>query len=104
MESVVPGFADNAIATTGTENITYDLSGSDVVQRIDRAYQIGEFWYFARPQLDSNNAIVVVHGGVKGFACYNQGNEVVFAPGPVPWGYTDGRQSSKVSIPFSDIE
>lgn len=27
MESTVPGFADNAIATAGTETFTYDFSG-----------------------------------------------------------------------------
>ncbi len=43
MESVVLGFASTADTTVGTETITYDLSASDVVQRIDREYSISEF-------------------------------------------------------------
>ena len=69
VESVVPSFADSTIAITRTETITDDLSGSDVVQRIDRTYQICDFWNFGQPQLDSNNATLIIHSGTKGFAC-----------------------------------
>ncbi len=69
VESVVPGFADSTIAMTGTETINDDLSGSDVVQRIDRTYHIGDFWNLGQPQLDSNNATLIIHSGTKGFAC-----------------------------------
>ena len=97
-ESVVPGFADNAIATTGKETLTYDLTASDIVQRVDREYSLDWIWQFARPLLEPTDASIVVHGGSKGYACYNKGNELIYLPATLPYGYTDGL------IPGSEIQ
>ena len=91
-ESFIPGFPDTAIATAGTETISYDFSGnlSGVVQRIDRDYTIGEFWTFGRPQLEPINVSIIVRGGADGYACFIKGNEYVFTGLDTLGGYTDG--------------
>lgn len=91
MESTVPGIADISIATAGTQSISYDLSGhvGDIVQRLDRQYQISELWVFGRPELEGNNVSIVTRGGEDGYSCYIKGNEFAFLPGEVTAGYTD---------------
>lgn len=76
---------------SGTQNISYDLSGpgDEVVQRIDRQYAIGEFFLFGRPQLEGNNVSIVTRGSENGYSCYVNGNELIFLPPGVPSGYTD---------------
>ena len=68
----------------------YDLSGTEVKQRIDRKYSLGNIWLWGRPSLEPNDVSIVVHGGPTGYACYNRGNEVAGLPANVVWGYTDG--------------
>lgn len=91
MESTVPGIADTSIATAGTQSISYDLSGGlgDIIQRLDRQYQISELWVFGRPLLEGNNVSIVTRGGKDGYSCYVKGNEFVFLPGEFTSGYTD---------------
>lgn len=90
-ESITPGFADNTIATAGTQTISYDLSGnlSSIVQRIDREYMISEYWYFGRAQLQPMNVSLVVRSGSDGYACYVQGNEGIYQDPAQLGGYTD---------------
>lgn len=87
----MPGIADTSIATTGTQSISYDLSGGlgDIAQRLDRQYQISELWVFGRPLLEGNNVSIVTRGGSDGYSCYLKGNEFVFLPGEYTLGYTD---------------
>lgn len=92
-ESITPGFADNTIATAGSQTISYDLSGSlsDISQRIDRAYMISEYWYFGRAQLQPMNVSLVVRGGPQGYGCYVKGNEGIYQDPAQLGGYTDRR-------------
>lgn len=88
---MTPNFPDNYIATAGSLVMSYDLSGGpdDIVQRLDKNYAISEYWYFGRPQLDPVNASIVTRSGVQGYSCYVVGNEAVYTPTQVPFGYTD---------------
>ena len=90
-ESKTPGFADVAVATAGSETVSYDLSNvsSSVIQRIDRTYNIGNFFNFARPGLEATNMSLVVRGGGDGYACYVKGNEHIFNTFDSTFGYTD---------------
>lgn len=90
-ESFTPGFPDNTIATAGTQTISYNLSGTfdEIVQRIDRAYAISEYWYFGRPQLEPMNVSLVTRSGEQGYSCYVHGNEGLYSPPNYPDGYTD---------------
>ena len=90
-QSVTPGYADNTIATAGSQTISYNLSGNafDISQRIDRAYMISEYWYFGRPQLQPMNVSIVVRGGPQGYGCYVKGNEGIFQDPVQLGGYTD---------------
>lgn len=80
-----------SVATAGYETVSYDLSNAlaPVAQRIDRVYNIGNFFNFARPGLEPTNMSLVVHGGEDGYACYNQGNEHIFSDANTVFGYTD---------------
>lgn len=90
-ESKTPGLADVAIATAGSETISYDLSNasSPVIQRIDRIYNIGNLFNFARPGLEPTNMSLVVRGGGDGYACYVKGNEHILNSFDSTFGYTD---------------
>lgn len=90
-ESSQPGLADTSIASAGTQSISYDLSGRgvDIVQRIDRQYQIGERWLFGRARLEGNDVSLVTRGGKDGYSCYVKGNEFLFIPPESIAGYTD---------------
>lgn len=91
MESYVPSVADTEIASGGTQSISYDLSGDigDIVQRVDRQYQIGEFFTFARPLLEDNDVSIVTRGGKDGYSCYVKGNELILLDPNLTSGYTD---------------
>jgi hypothetical protein len=64
-----------------------------VVQRIDKAYTLGNFWNFARPNLDPVDASIVVRDGSAGYGCYVKGNEHVFNDPNSTFGYTDGKNT-----------
>ena len=91
MESNLPSIADTAIVIDGTQSISYDLSGDigDIVQRVDRQYQIGEFFQFARPLLAGNDVSIVTRGGKDGYSCYVKGNELILLAPNLASGYTD---------------
>lgn len=62
-----------------------------MVQRIDKTYTLGNFWNFARPNLDPVDVSIVVHGGSAGYGCYVKGNEHIFNDPSSAFGYTDGK-------------
>ena len=76
MESVTPGYADNTIATTGLQNISYDLSGnlSELRRRDDRVYSLSEYWYFGKPTLAEQNVSLVT---TSDYSCYVVGVRVI---------------------------
>lgn len=100
VESNVPNIADTAIAIGGTQSISYDLSGDigDIVQRVDRQYQIGDFWQFARPLLAGNDVSIVTRGGKDGYSCYVKGNEIILLAPDLTSGYTDRKHCFLVDI------
>lgn len=100
MESNVPYIADTQVAIDGTQSISYDLSGDigDIVQRVDRQYQIGELFQFARPLLAGNDVSIVTRGGKDGYSCYVKGNEFVFLAPDLTSGYTDRKHCFLVDI------
>lgn len=66
-ESWTPGIADTAISTAGQQTVSYDLSDASVIkQRIDRTNKLGDYWTFYRPQLDGDDASMVVRSGTDG--------------------------------------
>lgn len=72
MESVTPGYADNTVATTGTQNISYDLTGNaaEPRRRDDRIYSLSEYWYFGKPTLPAQNVSLVT---TSNYSCYVTG-------------------------------
>ena len=91
MESFTPGFADRSIATTGAQTIHYTFSGpvNQTMQRIDRHYEIDEYWDFGRPLDNPMNVSLITRIGLDGFSCYVRGNENLYLPEDATWGYTD---------------
>ena len=102
MESVTPGYADNTIATTGLQNISYDLTGnlSEPRRRDDRVYSLSEYWYFGKPTLAEQNVSLVT---TPDYSCYVVGVRVVQgnARAPLTFGRmreSTSRQSKRVAI------
>lgn len=67
-ESKTPGIPDTSVASSGSETISYHFAAnsSEEVQRIDKTYTLGNFWNFARPNLDPVDVSIVVRGGSAG--------------------------------------
>lgn len=87
----MPGSADTAISTAGQQTISYDFHDlHNIVQRIDRTNELGDYWTFSRPELDPIDATLVVRGGPDGYACYTKGNTHLFSPSNASAGYLDG--------------
>ena len=104
MESFTPQFPDQTIATVGTQTISYDLSGGadSIIQRIDKDYALGEFWYFGRPQLNAVNVSIVTRNNPNnGYSCYVSGSENIYLPPEATLGYAD-RESSYYSLSEND--
>ena len=88
----MPGSADTAIATTGKQTMSYDFRDPiNIVQRIDRTSELGDYWTFYRSHLEPIDATIVVKGGSDGFACYTKGNTHLFSPPNATAGYVDGK-------------
>lgn len=81
---------DRFIATQGRQNLTFSFTGPEMQQRIDRFHYLADFWDFADLTLQPLDYSIVVHGGDDGWACYTKGNNQIFIPPDVPWGYANG--------------
>ncbi|KAF4446985.1 hypothetical protein F53441_9456 [Fusarium austroafricanum] len=80
---------DVSVATSGSQNISFNLNLSRMRQRIDRRVQISNSWIWASPTLEPMDFSLVVHSGLFGCACYVRGNNQVFLPRNVTAGYVD---------------
>ncbi|PMD34561.1 metallo-beta-lactamase superfamily protein [Hyaloscypha variabilis F] len=83
--------SDTVIAVSGNQNVTfsYPADGSSILQRIDRNWHLSEEWYFASPFAEPRSFSLVVRGGDDGYACYTEGNNIVYLPATVTQGYVD---------------
>lgn len=113
MQSYELDRADTGVSSTGSQNVSFDLTSTDLKQRIDRRYipagtltckadkstrwesvlteGLVAYWLWGRPQLDQYDNSLVVSGGDDGFACYVKGNNEVWLPPAIASGYTKGR-------------
>ncbi|KAM0418903.1 hypothetical protein ACHAPT_012168 [Fusarium lateritium] len=79
---------DRYVVSRGTQNISYSFKDG-FAQRIDRNYQVSEYFAFGTPSIPPVQFSLVIKDGSEGYACYNEGNDFVFLPGNVTAGYTD---------------
>ncbi|RTE84456.1 hypothetical protein BHE90_001057 [Fusarium euwallaceae] len=79
---------DRYVVSHGTQNISYSFKDG-FSQRIDRNYQVSDYFAFGTPSIPPVQFSLVMKDGTEGYACYNEGNDLVFLPGNVTAGYTD---------------
>ncbi|WJG37331.1 uncharacterized protein FOBCDRAFT_193650 [Fusarium oxysporum Fo47] len=72
--------ADVSAATSGSQNISYEVDWPLIRQRIDRRVQPSHSWGWASPQLEPLEFSLVVQAGEEDFACFVKGNNEVFLP------------------------
>jgi len=98
--------ADQFVAITGHQNISFSYSLPILQQRIDREFVPAgkllpikpspltlirtDYWIWGSPTLSPINYSLVVKEGSTGFACYVRGNNLIFMPTDLVQGYTDG--------------
>ncbi|KAJ3530450.1 hypothetical protein NM208_g9323 [Fusarium decemcellulare] len=80
--------SDRYVVSHGTQNISYSFTDG-FTQRIDRNYQLSDYFAFGTPSIPPVQFSLVMKDGPNGYACYNEGNDFVFVPGNVTSGYTD---------------
>ncbi|KAF5985470.1 hypothetical protein FBULB1_2899 [Fusarium bulbicola] len=81
--------ADVSAATSGTQNISYELDYPVLRQRIDRRIQPSHSWGWASPELEPMEFSLVVWTGDGDSACFVKGNNQVFLPRNVTSGCVD---------------
>ncbi|KAL2693494.1 hypothetical protein Neosp_000054 [[Neocosmospora] mangrovei] len=79
---------DRYVVSHGTQNISYSFKNG-FSQRIDRNYQVSDYFAFGTPSIPPVQFSLVMKDGPEGYACYNEGNDLVFLPGNVTGGYAD---------------
>jgi len=105
--------ADQFVAITGHQNISFSYSLPVLQQRIDREFIPAgklfptkssplsliraDYWIWGSPTLSPIDYSLVVKEGPTGFACYVRGNNVIFLPPDLTQGYTDGMASRCLS-------
>ncbi|EXK84617.1 hypothetical protein FOQG_11402 [Fusarium oxysporum f. sp. raphani 54005] len=72
--------ADVSAATSGSQNISYEVDWPLIRQRIDRRVQPSHSWGWASPQLEPLEFSLVVQAGEDDFACFVKGSNEVFLP------------------------
>ncbi|KAF8542457.1 hypothetical protein BDD12DRAFT_728744 [Trichophaea hybrida] len=89
MESYSPFRADNFIASSGHQTISFSFSS--LQQRIDRFHTISDEWIWGSPNLAPMNYTLVVHArsGNDTKACYTSGNNIVYNPRDMVGGCVD---------------
>ncbi|EXA32923.1 hypothetical protein FOVG_15896 [Fusarium oxysporum f. sp. pisi HDV247] len=80
--------SDRYVVSHGSQNISYSFSDT-MAQRIDRNYQLSDYFFFGTPSIPPVQFSLVMKSGPEGYACYTEGNDFVFVPGNVTTGYTD---------------
>ncbi|KFA51015.1 hypothetical protein S40293_09923 [Stachybotrys chartarum IBT 40293] len=80
---------DRFIVIGGSQNVSFSYHDKELHQRIDRSYTPSELFVFARPDVPPRDFSLVVHGGDSGFACFVQGNYLIFRPAEDVAGYLD---------------
>ncbi|CVL03817.1 uncharacterized protein FMAN_14980 [Fusarium mangiferae] len=87
--------ADVSAATSGTQNISYEIDYPLLRQRIDRRIQPSHSWGWASPQLEPMEFSLVVWTGDGDSACFVKGNNEVFLPRNVTSGCVDAALANK---------
>ncbi|KAG0651567.1 hypothetical protein D0Z07_1494 [Hyphodiscus hymeniophilus] len=90
MEGYTLNGTETSIVTAGAQNVSFLYSSGNLQQRIDKLGQVAAWLDFGRESLDPLNYSLVVQAGSEGFACFAQGNNLIFDPASVTSGYTDG--------------
>ncbi|KAJ4320248.1 hypothetical protein N0V84_005946 [Fusarium piperis] len=79
---------DRYVVSHGTQNVSYSFEDG-LYQRIDRNYQVSDYFAFGTPSIPPVQFSLVMKDGPDGYTCYNEGNVLVFLPGNVTAGYID---------------
>ncbi|KAI1039355.1 hypothetical protein LB505_008542 [Fusarium chuoi] len=87
--------ADASAATSGTQNISFEVDYPLLRQRIDRHIQPSHSWGWASPQLEPMEFSLVVWTGDGDSACFVKGNNEVFLPRNVTSGCVDSALANK---------
>ncbi|KAG4291901.1 hypothetical protein FPRO06_13154 [Fusarium proliferatum] len=87
--------ADVSAATSGTQNISYEVDYPLLRQRIDRRIQPSHSWGWASPQLEPMAFSLVVWTGDGNSACFVKGNNEVFLPRNITSGCVDAALANK---------
>ncbi|KAH9866215.1 hypothetical protein J1614_008781, partial [Plenodomus biglobosus] len=88
--SVTMDTMDSVVIPYGSQAFTYDYSGNDLIQRIDRVAGLGALWLFGRPNLEPMEYSLVIKGGNNGSAAVVEGSYAIFELNGPPQGYLDG--------------
>jgi hypothetical protein len=98
------------VSIGGKQNVTFSYTSPHLQQRIDRLHYLSvsememlnedklikliieyvDFWYFGSPAEAPVNYTLVVQGGKNGYACYKEGNGLIFMDPKVAGGYVEG--------------
>ncbi|PNP84051.1 hypothetical protein FNYG_02739 [Fusarium nygamai] len=89
--------ADVSAATSGTQNVSYEVDYPLLRQRIDRRFQPSHAWGWASPQLEPMEFSLVVWTGDGNSACFVKGNNQVFLPRNVTAGCVDPALASNLA-------
>ena len=89
MQSYTLNSADTYVSISGSQNISYSFTSSEIQQRIDRSFFRSKYWYFTNPTTIPLTPSLIVRGGQDGYACWVKGNNFVFFPPDYSVGYTD---------------
>ncbi|KAF5586355.1 hypothetical protein FPCIR_7965 [Fusarium pseudocircinatum] len=95
--------ADVSAATSGTQNISFEVDHPLLRQRIDRRIRPSHSWGWASPELQPMEFSLVVWTGVGNSACFVKGNNEVFLPRNVTSGCVDQREVDINGIKFPAV-
>ncbi|KAF5642513.1 uncharacterized protein FTJAE_3670 [Fusarium tjaetaba] len=89
--------ADVSAATSGTQNISYEVDCPLLRQRIDRRFQPSHAWGWASPRFQPMEFSLVVWTGDGNSACFVKGNNQVYLPRNVTAGCVDAALSANLA-------
>ncbi|KAF5601782.1 hypothetical protein FPANT_1646 [Fusarium pseudoanthophilum] len=97
MQSYNLNRADVSAATSGTQNISYEVDYPLLRQRIDRRIQPSHSWGWASPELQPMEFSLVVWTGEGNSACFVKGNNQVYLPRNVTAGCVDAALAANLA-------
>ncbi|KAH8820708.1 hypothetical protein F5884DRAFT_827055 [Xylogone sp. PMI_703] len=87
--------SDQFVAISGSQNVSFAYSTGHLQQRIDRTYQLSDYWIWALPNLNpSINFSLVTQDGPGPFACFIRGGNSLWFDTTQTLGYADAGLSN----------